>query len=187
MADFARADGLKPPLLMREITPKEFSMWLNRWDAYYTVTRLANTSWRVQHEVLHKFLEPNLSTHLRLVAVDGMPVPRQTGDPEPPSLILRLTEIVQMSFRGTLMAKRVAFIMDKQPQDQEWIKWFFELKYTAYLADIEQMTVEDWLVVKGMVGCTDDKLREELMDIPNPTVELLMEAGNSYRLRETLS
>jgi len=173
---------LTPPRLTGEATLKEFKQWLLQWQAHYDALILNQAPWRIQHETLFRLLDPVLTQALRAIAAPGMPVPLQeldgVGDIERPSLIKHLTRIVEG--RQSLVTRRIAFMREAHKPGTNWLDWFRTLPDLAEAADIESMTVDDWMVVKGISGCANIKLREKFLALDNPTRQQLETIGAEH-------
>jgi len=78
------------------------------------------------------------------------------------------------------MTKRLEFMRASQPQGVELIAWIAQMETTAELGDIVNMTLGDWLTFKAIAGCNEFKLREKLVNTPNPTLEVVKRIANEH-------
>jgi len=67
-----------------------------------------------------------------------------------------------------------------QPQGVELITWITQMETTAELGNIINMTLGNWLTFKAIAGCSKFKLREKLVNTPNPTLEVVKRIANEH-------
>jgi len=144
--------------------------------------QLGTAPWQIQHKILYHFIDEALNEALRAEVVDGMAVERQQplaiGGEEPSSVLLLLHEIIKK--RHPLMTKRLEFMRASQPQGVELITLISQMETTTELGDIINMTFGDWLTFKAIAGCNEYKLREKLVNTPNPTLEVVKRIANKH-------
>ena len=82
-------------------------------------------------------------------------------------------DIIDSLFREKipLLLRRVQFMSNKQQEGQDGISWREKLPNLSDDAAIEDMQTPDLLCVIYVTGIRNNKLREKLPEISNPTIE----------------
>ena len=169
-------DALRPRTLTADATPTEFRSWLKKFKAFFTTSRLDLCSIPEQQAYLSACIDATLEACLASKANETTPVYRaEDGDD---SCIELLAE--EFRNRYPLFTRRLQFFRDSQVQGQLCSDWVARLHVLAEEADVGNLNRESILVFRIVSGCTDEKLREKLLQLQEPNLQATMEAIRAY-------
>jgi len=158
--------ALKPDKLTTDFTPDEFREWREQWYSYFEASNFEAVSERCQQQYLKACLNTNLK--LRLSEKCNKDTPIFGADD---SCMAYLQQ--EFDAQYPLQNRRLEFFHYKQQSGQLMSDFALKLKRLWEQADIHKIDPEELLVYRYMTGCTDQKLRNELLKIEDPTVILL--------------
>ena len=153
---------LKPDSLSHDSSAAELRIWMKKFEAYYVESNMSNSRIKIQHAYLMCCMDKQLSLQL-----DGM-IEAQTPVLGQNSCMSRLTDIFKKKY-PLLLRRRQFFQLQQQPGQDE--REFMELlKAAASEADIEGMSVQDAICLVCVTGLKDNRLREKLSELEEPSL-----------------
>ena len=153
---------LKPDTLSHDSSAAELRIWMKKFEAYYVESNMSASRIKIQHAYLMCCIDKQLSLQL-----DGM-MEAQTPILGQNSCMSRLTDIFKKKY-PLLLRRRQFFQLQQQPGQDE--REFLELlKAAASEADIEGMSVQDAVCLVCVSGLKDNRLREKLSELEQPSL-----------------
>lgn len=172
------AEALKPEPLTKDNTPLEFTVWLERFRAFYLASALDRTSVEEQQAYFKNCLDPHLSARLRNVIQVNTPI---YGDAD--SCMSALEDEFKKLWPP--FQRRLEFFRYDQPHGQAFSDWVAELRARAAEADLEHMTAPDIFVMRLICGIADKKLKEKFLREEEPTMENLIRIGTANEVAKS--
>ena len=155
-------DALKPFTLKREHNPTELRSWLNKFNSFYTASRLDLSTVPEQQAYLRICLDPGLEDRINDKIRIDTPVLGDQG----------ILGIIQDEFSRAypLFARRVDFFRSEQQHGQLFTDWAAQLRKKGDEANLPALDVNDIYVFRYIQGTTDKKLRKAFLEEQNPTL-----------------
>ena len=147
-------DTLKPFLLTKDHTPREFLRWGREFRAFYSASRLGQLDVIGQQAFFRRFVEAGLLSVLETSISASTPIFDDPNQPGTASCFSLLEEEYRQ--RYPVVSRRVAFFGLSQVKDQGFMEFLAQVKLFGTLADIETLDVEHLYVFKAVVGMHDD-------------------------------
>ena len=156
---------LKPDKLCHDASMTLYRAWKDEFRAYHSASNLSKLTLPCQHAFLLKCVDVNISMRLKRLKTDTTPLFPVAGANS-------CIDIINEFFRerNPLMIRRRAFFNYRQSEGQDIMSFRENLRSLADECDIGNMTLEETLCLMYAVGVRDDKLREKLYEIPEPTL-----------------
>lgn len=179
--------ALKPEMLNLDTTPTEFTIWLDRFDTYYTSSKMNLSTLREQQQYFFSCMSPLLAHRLKGKITSSLPVlppvgtPAQKEDEKPNSCITALVR--DFRHRFPIFLRRLAFYRSQQAQGQLMSEWVLSLTDQGDQCELDTMSTDDLYVHRILTGCTNDALLKELLKLKQPTFAELDIAISEYEVR----
>ena len=128
-----------------------------------------------KHNLL-KCLDAGLGKRMLAITDATTPIFDTPGNPTKSCFAL-LTE--EFHHRFPVTNRRKDFFLQLQGQ-QQFTAYIDKLRNMAVEADLSNATVEDLIVVMGIVGCKDDELRGDLQKLEAPKLADIIKLGKAH-------
>ena len=171
-------EALRPFILTLDHSPADWEQWQEEWKAYYEASNLQLGPIRQQQAYFRKVINSELLKQIQQYILPATPIYGQGG----------CIELIEQAFcqRYPQFNRRLNFFRTKQAENQKFSEWTSQLRLIARGADLHTMTPDDIFVMRYISGCTDEKLRQKLMQIPNPTSADLDKAVAEYECSQQM-
>ena len=169
---------LKPYTLGLEHSPTELADWIQRFQSYYTASRLDRLPVPEQQAFLRQSLAPGLWIMVK------QKINNQTqifvDDDNEESCIQVLQE--EFTLRYPLIMRRFEFFRYCQARNQNYTDFFAKLKDLGAAANLETMRENDYFIFRIVTGITDKDLRDKILEISadNFDIEEVDKVARSY-------
>ncbi len=177
-------ESLKPFSLSKENTPEELRSWYDKYKAYYETSAMVNISASTQRQYLYSCLSSELESLVKAKVTEDTPIFATAAHPVSCMSIIR--EEFDQAY--PLQLKRYDFFQCKQEPGEALSTFVTRLRQLGKEADLPNLTVDQTYVFRVLVACTDDKMRQELLKLDNPTLhQLEREITTHERVRKVAS
>lgn len=171
-------DALKPFRLTKEHTPVEMRQWTLQFKAFYSTSQLETLALPDQQAYLRICMDPLL--YERFQAKIGATTQLFSDDPDEDSCIKFLEE--EFSLQYPLFTRRLEFFRASQSKSQNFSDFLTKLDAKADEADLANLDTADIYVFRYICACTDQKLKEKLLKLENPTREDIKRTTRAYEV-----
>lgn len=157
--------NVRPPVQLEgDISFKDFKSWLSTWNNYVTLTKLNTKTRGEQIATFFACCSPKMLGKIR----HAMGIGENTTK--------TLAQVVgdvrkYLKSQTSSIVDRYKLLQIRQAEDQRFDDFLVELLEQEEDAEIANMTLDDWTSTLIIVGLKDEELREELLALPNPTLE----------------
>ena len=159
-------DALKPFTLTLDHSPAEMRDWTQQLTSYYSASQLSALPVEDQRAYFLRSIDSKLATQIRKQLQASTPVFETT--PGEHCCVSAIEAVFLM--RYPLYNRRMDFFTYAQAPGQSFEDYGAELERLADEADIHVLKMEDLLVFRYLCAATDEKLKERLMKLSNPTL-----------------
>ena len=176
-------NALKPPILQRDNTPVERTVWAKQFLAYYTSSKMEKCTLPEQHAYIKACLEPGLVVRLDALIADDTPVFTElapsAADPtvleEVGTSVMAMLDQVFLEIYP-IFNRRHDYHCAMQPQGMLASDWLSELAKMRDECALEQMDLEDRFVQRILTSLHDQKLKKELLDLDDVSIDSVVRA-----------
>ena len=172
-------NALKPKELTREHSPIEFTNWIEQFSAYFTSSRMINSSILEQQAYFKNCIGAYLISRINAKIQPNTPVL-----PDPAGTDISCIELLKEEFlvQYPLFTRRLDFFQYKQSQGQQFTDWETTLRKKGDEADLASLTVDDLYVMRYLTGISDTKLQIEFLKESAPDTKKLAEIAQTYEM-----
>lgn len=174
-------DALKPFKLTKDHTPVEMRQWTLQFKAFYSTSRLDTLAITDQQAYLRICMDPQL--YERFQGKIGANTPLFSDDDDEDTCIGFLEE--EFALQYPLFTRRLEFFRSSQSRGQNFSDFLTQLDAKADEADLAHLDTADVYVFRYIVACTDQKLKEKLLKLENPTREEIKRTTRAYEVTMT--
>jgi len=164
-------EALRPEKLLRQHTPVELKLWIQKFEAFFVASRLRLAPIQEQQAYFRACVEEALMARFndRIGANTAvLPNPQMPGDE---SCIQFLKE--EFRDQHPLVSRRYNFFKETQKPGQAFSDWAISLKRYGDEAELVRVTEDDIYVMRYLTGGYDERLRRRLLRVEEPTRILL--------------
>ena len=164
---------LKPQKINKECKPAALRAWVGRLRSYFRESGAFKAENVDQQTYFFHFVDLYLEGLVRAKSVDD-----STPVFGPGSCMEKLEQVFHLLF--PVFARRLEFFQSYQKQGQAFSDFSAKLRAMGDEADLAGMTREDIYMFRYLVACRDEKLRERLLKLENPTLDMMDKEVMSY-------
>ena len=168
---------LCPDILTKDTSPIEFRKFQSDFIVYYKESYMERASPEGQKHFLLKCLDVELGERMLAITDATTPIFDTEGNPTKSCFALLKEEFHR---RFPVTNRRKDFFLQSQGQ-QQLTAYIDELRNMAIEADLSNATAEDLIVVMGIVGCKDNKLRGDLQKLVAPKLADIIKLGEAHK------
>ena len=161
------ATALMPEKLVRDATPGNLTHWVAQFKAFYTASRLHQSTVPEQQAYLLKCLDEDLANIVGLRSTDATPIFGKIN-----SCISMLEDKFEETY--PLFVRRLQYFKYKQRSGQHFDDVYSALRILENEANILALTPDDIRVFRLMGAVTDPFLKEKFLELKDPTVDVLV-------------
>lgn len=171
-------EALRPSLLLRQHTPVELKVWIQKFEAFFVASRLRLAPIQEQQAYFRACVEESLLARFndRIQANTAvLPNPNMPGEEN-------CIQFLKEEFRDQhpLVSRRYNFFKDAQKPGQLFSDWSIGLKKIGDEAELVRCTEDDIYLMRYLTGGYDERLRRRLLRVENPTRILLDREVQKY-------
>ena len=171
-------EALRPKhALSLQFKPAECRAWLDKFEAYYTLSELQTHDVKIQQSFLYGCLAADLTAKLRDGTDETTPIYGANG------CIDRLK--AEFRQRYPLHLRRYDFFKSEQSAQQRFSDWTAKLSELGADADIQGIGPNEVYLHRWISGCSDDKLRERFLKEEAPTLARFQAIVHSYEASQS--
>ena len=160
-------EALRPKILTRDNQPEELRSWIEKYKSYYSTSAMQLLPIADQHAYIYSVIDLNLETAIRGKMDAATPVFGVDDDDVSCISLLRGEFLLDYP----LMIRRNEFFSLRQLPGQKFSAFMAELRRKGREADLNQLTVDQLMVFRLVSGTTDQKLKEKLLKMEDPTLQ----------------
>ena len=150
---------LKPEPLRFETSPTDFSAWVRSFRDYYRASRLETEEVSVQQSYLFACLSSSVKVDLEAKITVATPVLGEIGTS---SCINTLTDMWRT--RHPIFNRRIDFVIAKRGHGESVSELINRLLEMARDAEVQSMSVEDWVVQVTLQSMDDKRIHAKAME-----------------------
>lgn len=161
-------DCLRPITLKRTSSPSEYATWVHGFKSYYTASNFNQAELHEQHAYMYATLDAPLQAAVRSRVQENTPVLPVAGDES-------MFSIIASEFYSSypLFNRRLQFLRAAMPIGGRMSDWMNSVDELGSQAMLHEIQPQDLTVMIYLLGCSDDKMRERLMRLKDPTPKTL--------------
>ncbi len=171
-------EALKPPTLSKAATPTEVTAFCLRFRSYYLASQFRMASPEEQQAYFLACIDENLFASMTKRLVQRPGTLACSDDPEEITCLTILRE--ECLARHPLPERRLTFFRSAQTSGQDFISWATDLEALADEAEMHNITRDGIMVMRLLTGTCDDRLREKLLEVQEPTQHKLLVAAQLH-------
>ena len=170
--------GLCPDLLTKDTNPIEFRKFKRDFVVYYyKESHMERASPEGQRHYPLKCLDAELGERMLAITDANIPIFDKRGDPTK-SCMTHLKEEFHRRFPVT--NRRKDFFLQSQGT-QQFSAYVDKLRNIGVEEDLSNAIAKDLIVVMGIVGCQNDKLRGDLQKLEAPKLQDIIKLGGAFK------
>ena len=169
-------EALRPKTLTKEWTPSEFRSWVERFKSYYNTSAMEDLRIGDQHTYLYSVLDTELEEAVKGRIDATTPMFDTQGRRD--SCIKALQEEFQWLY--PTFNRRMSYFNLTQPAGQSMADWVRQVKKTGTEADLVGLTMDDLHVFKIITGCSDEGVKQKLLDRDQKTLRNVENEAYKY-------
>ena len=170
-------ESLRPFTLKSDHNSLDYADWKLKFKAFASASSLSNAPLMEQRQYLYNCLDSSLSRELRLRVVDD------TGLYEEDGCIEILDDIFERKY--PLFTRRVEFHRLTQRKNQSVLDYINTVRRHGDQSEIHNMDADDIYVMRIIQGCADEKVKEQFLRAPDPSLDDLIKIASSMEIAET--
>ena len=157
--------ALKPSFTLSfDNSPTELHAWITQFRSYFETSRLDTLPASQQQAFLRQGLHPDvwiaIQQHIHLT----LPIFDNPDDLDDDSCIRYIKDAFQIKY--PLIMRRYRFFTYQRKGSQNFTNFYAKLKELAQAAQLEEMTQNDYLIFRVIVGINDPPSVDKLLAIP---------------------
>ena len=160
---------LKPWVLKSNDSPQNVRSWKKKMTSYLTISKILELPNAQQIAFVNSNISEDILERLqtKLKSTDGA---------------MKALQIIQDDFldRYPLVNRRLDFFKTKMYEDETFDNYLTRLKSLGVEGDIDKMTSDQIYVFVALNSVSDNRLREWLLKLQNPTLEQLRSEAHKY-------
>ena len=164
---------LRPSKLTLDNTPGELRIWIRKLNAFFTASNLKEASLEEQKAHLAACIDDKLN--LRLVEKIDLAMNVLDGADNCVQIIKK-----EFSDRYPLFQRRLEYFTMKRKEGELCSDAILRVRAMGDDADLAGITAEDLTIFSSIRIVDDKKLREKLLDIPNPTLRQIDQTVRNF-------
>ena len=166
--------ALQPQKLMRDSTPSELSSWVDKFRAFYSVSKLERATLPDQQAFLIQCLDLDLETYLKQHISDTTEI---FGDDSCMSLLQEKFLKIYPIF-----SRRLDFFRFSQAPGQKASDFYTKLRQKGNEANLSGLDIDQQYVFRIICGLTDSRLKGKLLKLVNPDLDEVLEEIELYEI-----
>lgn len=175
-------DALKPPVLGKDSEPKELSIWVRKFRAFFESSRLELASRVEQQEYFRSCIDTHLDARISHKVEANTPVLKADERQGEKSLERLLEE--EFLLKHPVFARRLDFFKSKHQRGETFSEWAQTLRSLGDEASLTHLEVDDMYVMRYLTAIADDELLDRLLKVVEPTREKLDLEVKNYEVAE---
>ena len=186
--------ALKPSKLTRDATPVEFAVWLEAYMAYYSSSRMELAPLPEQMAYLKACLDTGLLSRLDSELTSQTPIlytsEEKDGSFDPALHNKSAFQALEEEFllQYPIFTRRLDFFRHAHPPNQTFSEWIQEVdKMGDQCSMTEGLSADEVYVLRYRSALQNQKLREELLKLDNPTRHSIREAVQKWEVAQRCS
>ena len=162
-------EALRPFELSLEHSPAKFTNWRTQWDAYYSVSRLAQLPLPDQQAFLFRCLDSDLATTLRPELRPNSPMYPAPNGVQGTSVMEALDRVFLVKF--PLLQRRFDWLNTRRAAGEDLGSWFAKFKQASVEAELHDVSREDLLILGIIMNVGDKVISGRILRAPDVTLE----------------
>ena len=186
--------ALKPSKLTRDATPVEFAVWLEAYMAYYSSSRMELAPLAEQMAYLKACLDTGLLSRLDAELTTQTPIlytaEEKDGSFDPALHNKSAFQALEEEFllQYPIFTRRLDFFRHAHPPNQTFSEWIQEVdKMGDQCSMTDGLSSDEVYVLRYLSALQNQKLREELLKLDNPTRHSIREAVQKWEVAQRCS
>ena len=164
-AQLRPVEALKPSFTLSfDNSPTELAAWITQFRSYFEASRLHILPIAQQQAFLRQGLSPDVWTAIKQKVNITTAIFNDPQRLDEDSCEEFLEEAFQV--RYPLIMRRYRFFTYDRKGNQTYTDFYAKLQELALAANLEEMTMQDYLIFRVMVGLNDPKTVDKLLSIP---------------------
>jgi hypothetical protein len=165
---------LKPQELTADMTPVEFAYWVDAFEAYHAGSYMEVATIAVQQAFFKACVHSILYNRIKSYIVSGI-----TPVIGPGNTVMGLMRD-EFLLEHSLFARQLAFFRFKQAKGQSMSDAVNDLQRLGDQSDLSGLGPEDLYVMRYLTITDDPELLDKLLEVEDPTPQLLKDATRRY-------